>query len=87
MTPDEVCDEYSKKKSGLMLRLLAEEEGAPPAVLIEGSSRALRLLADLLLAVANDENSDGFSISPFGAGKFHFSKKSELGVYINRLSQ
>ena len=55
-------------------------------MLIEGSSSALRMLAELLLAVADEAENDGFSISPFGAGRFHFSKSSKLGVYIHRIN-
>ena len=82
MNPNNVCEKYADKRGDLSLRILSAEEGLN-SVLIEGSPRALRLLADLLIAVAGDEDSGGFSISPDGAGKFHFSKKSELGVYIN----
>lgn len=82
MSPNEVCEKYADKRGDLRLQILRAEEGLN-SVLIQGSPRALRLLADLLIAVADDENDGGFSISPDGAGKYHFSKESELGVYIN----
>lgn len=84
MTLDDVCEKYGDERGNLDLRLLKEDDGSPSStVLVEGSPRSLLLLAELLSAVALDEKEEGFSISPFGAGKFHFSEKSELGVYIN----
>jgi hypothetical protein len=88
MKTDEICERYAQARVGLTLRLLAEDDGASPsAVLIEGPSRALRMLAELLVATADECESDGFSISPFGAGKDHFSKASELGIYIHRVPE
>ena len=88
MKTDEICERYSDKDVGLALRLLDEEDGEPPStVLIEGSARALRMLAELLIAVADETENEGFSISPFGAGKAHFSVASKLGVYIHRLPE
>ncbi len=88
MKTDEICERYSGQNVGLAIRLLEEEDDEPPStVLIEGSARALRMLAELLIAVADETESDGFSISPFGAGKDHFSSASELGFYIHRLPQ
>ena len=87
MRTDEICERYSDKNVDLVVRLLDEEEGETPStVLIEGPACALRMLAELLMAVAEEVENDGFSISPFGAGKAHFSSTSELGVYIHRLA-
>jgi hypothetical protein len=44
------------------------------------------MLAELLIAVADDAKDDGFQIGPRGAGSFHFAASSELGVYLHRLS-
>ena len=85
MKTDEICERYAERSAGLVLRLLAEEDGDPPStVLIEGPARALRMLAELLIAVTDDPGDDGFSMSPFGAGNDHFAAASELGVYIHR---
>lgn len=84
MNPNDVCEKYADERGDLSLRILRAEEGLN-SVLIEGSPRALHLLADLLMAVAGDEGKSRFSLSPDGAGKFHFSEKSELGIYINCL--
>ena len=88
MKVDEICERYSEKSVGLALRLLEEDDGSPPStVLIEGSARALRFLAALLIAIADEGEDESFSITPFGAGKFHFSEVSELGVYIHRVPE
>jgi len=86
MNTDEICERYSERKVNLSLRLLDDEDGDPPStVLIEGPARALRMLAELLVAVADESDGEGFSISPFGAGKDHFSTASQFGVYIHCL--
>jgi hypothetical protein len=88
MRTDEICERYSDRNVGLTLRLLEDDDGDPPStVLIEGTARALRMLAELLVAVADESENEDFSISPFGAGKDHFSASSELGVYIHRLPE
>lgn len=85
MKTDEICDRYSDKSVDLVLRLLGDDARSPSDVLIEGSSDALRMLAELLLAVADEPDNDGFGISPFGAGKLHFGEGAEIGVYIHRV--
>lgn len=88
MKTDDICERYADKNVRLTLSLLDEEDGDPPStVLIEGPARALRMLAELLIAVADEAENEGFSISPFGAGKAHFSVASKLGVYIHRLPE
>ncbi|OUL97933.1 hypothetical protein [Variovorax sp. JS1663] len=84
MKTDDISERYADQKVGLILRLLQDDEGDTASVLIEGSQQALRMLAELLLAVADEPENEGFSISPFGAGKTHFSELSELGLYIHR---
>ena len=88
MKSDDICEKYSETSVGLSLKLLEDEDGESPSiVLIEGPARALRMLAELLVSVADEKENEGFSISPFGAGKDHFSSDSQLGFYINRLTQ
>ena len=84
MKTDDICHAYSGKHSGITMRLLEEADGEPSTVLIEGSAASLRLLAELLLAVAEEKDNDGFSISPLGGGREHFTSSSSLGVYIHR---
>jgi hypothetical protein len=54
MSVYDLCEAYAPKRVGLTLRLLDDDVDDPgsPSVLIEGSSGALRLLAHLILAVA-----------------------------------
>lgn len=86
MKADEICSSYSAQPVGLTLRLLSDdEEPASTSVLIEGSSDALRLLSELLLAVSEEDKEASFSISPTGAGRIHFSSISELGIYIHKI--
>jgi hypothetical protein len=85
MKTDEISDLYADKSVGLVLRLLDDEIHSPSTVLIEGSPEALTMLAKLLVAVASEPENDGYGISPFGAGKVHFGKAAQIGVYIHRI--
>ncbi|WP_124539688.1 hypothetical protein [Piscinibacter terrae] len=88
MKTDEICDRYYAKNVGLSIRLLYEQEGeASTTVLVEGVAEALRMLAELLVTVADESENEGFSISPFGAGRAHFSLASTLGIYIRRIDK
>lgn len=84
MKPDDVCELYSEKSVALTLRLL-DDNNDNPMVLIEGTAETLKMFAELLLAVSKSSAGSGFSISPKGAGSFHFSKVSKLGMYINKI--
>ena len=90
MKADKVIDRYAGRSDiRLIVRSLPDEsetegEGAS-VVLIEGSQASLRFLAELLLAVADDPQDDGFSISPTGPGSVYFNRQqSELGLYLYR---
>ena len=89
MKTDDICSRYAGEKVGLTIRLLNEEvDDVPPSlVLIEGRPRALRMLAEVLVAMADESREEGFQISPTGAGSDHFSPSSELGIYIHRLPE
>jgi len=88
MKADDICEGYASQRGDLVLKLLkADTTDHSSTLLIEGSPRSLRMFAELLLAVADGEEGDGFGISPFGAGSNHFSATSELGVYVNRHSK
>lgn len=85
MKTDDICEQYFDKQVGLEIQLLQDEdEDDATMVLIQGNPDALKLLAELLTAVAEGPENDGFSISPFGAGSTHFSPESKLGIYIHR---
>ena len=88
MTPDQVCERHSEKSVELSVGLIrADDAEGPDLVLIEGRPEALRMLAELLVAVADTDEEDGFHIEPRGAGGFHFSKTSEFGIYLHRLDK
>jgi hypothetical protein len=80
MTPDEICNKYSKQSVGLVIDQIFDEDGKLQFLSIEGSKEALELVGDLALSVANGPEGENFLISPVGAGSFHFSKKSKLGI-------
>lgn len=91
-SPDEVCELYSDRSVELALTVIGPDpEDAPddvPFVLVEGTADALRFLAKILIAVADDETQDSsFQLSPTGAGSFHFSPAAEVGLYVHRLSK
>lgn len=77
-SPDEVARMYAPKDPKLTIRVLDDEH-----LLIEGSSEALRMLGELLAAVAASEDC-GFQISPSGPGSALFSEEATMGVYLHR---
>ena len=84
MRTDEICEKHSRKAAKLTVKLLEDDAGFG-SVLIQGGTEALRMLAELIVAVAEERENDGFEISPHGGGKIFFSKESTHGVYIHRL--
>lgn len=87
MKSDDVCARHADTPVSLTLRMLDAEAGEEPIVLIEGTPKALHMLAELLIAVADDPENDGFSMSPRGAGSIHFSADATFGFYIHRLDE
>jgi len=69
---------------GLTLRMLpAQLENEDDYVLISGSREAMRLLGDLLQALAEaDELPASVQIGPNSAGQFHLSPRTEVGAYL-----
>jgi len=85
METDDICVRYADEAVGIVLQLLKDEDGEARTVLAEGRPTALRMLGELLIAVADGKSGDSFHISPFGPGNKHFDTKSELGIYIHRI--
>lgn len=84
VSADKVAENYSGLKVGINLGLIdGDGDGDDPLLLIEGSPIALRMIAELIMAVADSGQNTDFSISPNGAGSVHFAKKSKYGIYIN----
>lgn len=78
--PDDVS---APSNLGLTVRLLTPDEAnAAPLALIEGSARALRFVAELLLATAEQEPGFDVSLPPDGPGSAAFSASSDLGLYL-----
>ena len=67
-----------------MRLLLPEEKHELPLALFEGDPRALEFLGKLFLAQATFAD-DGFQISPRGPGERLFKRRSQLGLYIQRV--
>jgi len=90
MKTDDICKFYATQKVDLTIRMLEDDEdedGQYPMILIEGKSNALKMLAEILLAVSDETVDGGFFISPFGAGSAFFSKSATLGIYIHSLEE
>lgn len=78
MTPDQVCDSYSRRGVSLSISLLDDE-----VVLIEGDRVSLEFLGELIKSQSLFDKDCGFSIEPRGAGSVFFQEGSPLGVYIH----
>ena len=91
METDDIFGRHADEgEANLSLSLLpneSEEEASDPLILIQGPPQALRLLGELLIAIANSEEERHRWASPRGAGSFHFDQASEFGFYINRLDE
>ncbi len=79
MTPDDVCQAAVPK--GIRLATAVSDE----AVMIAGDRADLHFLADLIRAIADDDD-DSFAIGPFGAGNLFFASRARIGLWIFRCS-
>jgi len=77
-SPDNVCLQFSRRKTGLVVKKLDRN-----TVLIEGTKAGLELLGNLFLAQAQFPDC-GFSLGPKQAGKLFFKKSSKFGLYVHR---
>lgn len=75
----QIFEDYEKRTTKLTLRKLDKT-----TVLIEGDRDALGFLGKLLVALAHSKE-HSLQMSPKGAGKHRFSKKSTLGFYVHKL--
>ena len=85
MLTDDICERYAARMGDLSLKLLPDDADGEDTILIQGSGRSLRFLAELLMAVADEEPNDGCQLGPRDAGSRHFAAESEFGIYIHRL--
>jgi hypothetical protein len=80
-TTDDVLARYGDESVGLEVRLV--EGDAEPFVLISGGRPALRLLSELLAALAESpELPTSRQLGPDGAGSFHLSPRSNTSIYL-----
>ena len=87
MLVDEIAAAFAEKGVSIGVTVLPEDEAGSATVVLSGQRDALKMLAMLLLAVAEHESSDGFGIDPRGAGSLLFSKDATHGIYIEPLSE
>lgn len=81
MSVDELCEQYSRKKTKLTVKFL---DGEKDIILFEGDAYALEFLGKLLIAQATASDC-GFEIAPNSAGRALFSTDSTVGIYIHRI--
>jgi len=87
MRPDDVLASYADSGCALTIRPLENQVGKEgrPAILVEGDSKALLFLADLILAQATDPLDCGIEISPDGPGSIFLTSETQYGVYVHLL--
>lgn len=81
MSVDELCEQFSRKKTKLTVKFL---DGEKDMILFEGEASALEFLGKLLIAQSTASDC-GFEIAPNSAGRALFSTDSTLGIYIHRI--
>jgi len=82
ISPDKVCGYFADKGIKLTIQKMKEDDNY---VLVEGEAEALAFLGHLLIAQSEFQKDCGFHLSPKGAGKALFNRKSDTGIYIHRL--
>lgn len=69
----------------LNVRLLDEDGGGPPLVLIEGGKQTLEELAKVILDHVSGGDGCGRQLYPRGPGSAFFAKTATHGIYIHLL--
>lgn len=84
-TPDKVAAAYARRPPKLKALTFshADEEGEESYLLIEGNSRALRMLGEMLVATADQKAGFDFHMHPRGGGLIFFDNASTHGIYLN----
>ncbi|TCQ73830.1 hypothetical protein EDF68_11721 [Ochrobactrum sp. BH3] len=84
MNISNVIHKYDNKDLKVHTRILEPDNDDPvPSLLIEGNVDALRKLAEIIIAVTEDDKWRNLHIAPNGTGSIHFTKDSKVGLYIN----
>ena len=86
MRPDDVAAHYSGLGVALKISRLdpLDQHAGPGHILIEGDTKSLLFLADLLLAQAADESDCGYQVEA-GCDSRFFAPDSQFGLYIHAL--
>jgi hypothetical protein len=82
--PMRVWKQFAKSGAHINGGLLKAGKGDLGSILIEGNKAGLEYIANLILAVAGDEDC-GYGLSPLGPGSAAFGEDAPLGIYIHRL--
>ncbi|MBN2240618.1 MAG: hypothetical protein JW712_12660 [Dehalococcoidales bacterium] len=91
MNPYEVCESYANTKAmeKLTIQTFTEQQEGEvylaEFVLIEGDTKALEFLGNVIIAQAQQGEECGFRFGPDTAGKTFFNSNSSHGIYIHRL--
>ena len=84
MAPDECAAKLSQSDKKINLSIIDDDESPFDTLLISGDAEALRNFANMVLAVADQQEENGFQVHPNGAGSRCFGESATLGLYINR---
>lgn len=81
-----LLEEHSAANTPLKLCMVREsgEDYSHNFVLLEGSTKALRFLADLIYAHLESDYCE-LSLHPNGAGNIHLDPESTVGLVLHRL--
>lgn len=79
MKTDNICEKYSQEK--ISINTWLEND----VFFIQGDTKSLMFLADLIKAQAMEKNNDNICIAPNSAGKKFFSKKAKFGIIIHNI--
>ena len=81
-SPDKLCAYCADRGIKVTVQKM---EGDDNWILIEGDAEALAFLGYLLIAQSSFQMDCGFQLSPKGAGRALFNRKSDTGIYIHKL--
>lgn len=77
MKTDSICEQYSKEK--IKINTWLEDD----VFFIQGDTKSLMFLSDLIKAQAMELENDNICIGPNLAGNKFFSKKAKFGILIH----
>lgn len=93
-TIKDLLERHAEKGTKLTIRKISVDRSEPndsaPApiedyALIEGDSDSLKFLGQFLIAFAEGDFGCSYDLHPKGAGRAHFTGKSDLGIDIHKI--